>query len=563
MTRRLVMGNSQTEEEATMSSVNTPSTEAILRNAEATIHDLSRRRLLVGAGAAGALAGIAGLLPGRSADIAQASGPNDAMVNVKDYGAVGDGKTDDREPIMKAIEAGVAEGRTVFLPPGVYMLGSRLYMLHGLTMKGAGRFSTTLRLMPNCNGPILDAPPAPKLVGNDLTLMDITFDGDAQNSELTGASVALLHGYDTNRWYVARCRFMHGRGYGVGLQGRPTTNTGHEDLYFVDCEFVENHVYASGSGGIDTKSGKRFTMVNCVVIKEPVGFDIRSHFTTLINCHAYDCDFGFLIRAISNVPGSTDWEGTFTVLGGSVTNCIGTGLTIANSTEQANDAGITNATVIGFNSRNNGRGLATAEPDSWNPDNAIALTVLGGHFEGNGDQGIAANGARYALVQGAVCRGNGSHGIELIETKDASISGCDLRDNNGWGLYMDNGAKSTDRISTVGNVIKGNGAGAITSLGSGSKVLANTTDQVSTLSSASTIAVPEGCDTVLITGSTNIGSVKASFDGRRIVLRFAQALTVVSGNNLKLRGNFNATSLDTLTLVCMGGNWYEVARSAN
>lgn len=44
-------------------------------------------------------------------------------VNVKDYGAVGDGVTDDTDAIRAAIEAVLeAGGGTIFLPEGIYLV---------------------------------------------------------------------------------------------------------------------------------------------------------------------------------------------------------------------------------------------------------------------------------------------------------------------------------------------------------------------------------------------------------------------------------------------------------
>src|ERR1700690_2434589 len=48
-----------------------------------------------------------------------------AVFNVKDFGAKGDGKTQERDSINKAIEAAAgAGGGTVQFPPGVYVSGS-------------------------------------------------------------------------------------------------------------------------------------------------------------------------------------------------------------------------------------------------------------------------------------------------------------------------------------------------------------------------------------------------------------------------------------------------------
>jgi hypothetical protein len=87
---------------------------------------------------------------------------------------------------------------------------------------------------------------------------------------------------------------------------------------------------------------------------------------------------------------------------------------------------------------------------------------------------------------------------------------------------------------------------------------------IATVASASTIAIPIGQAVVSITGTTNIATITATgHSGARVTLVFAGALTVTDGSNLRLAGNFTSTADDTLTLVCDGTTWYEVARSVN
>ena len=76
---------------------------------------------------------------------------------------------------------------------------------------------------------------------------------------------------------------------------------------------------------------------------------------------------------------------------------------------------------------------------------------------------------------------------------------------------------------------------------------------------------PSGCDFWTVTGTTNIQVILGnySYEGRMVTFRFAGALTVVDGGNLKLAGNFVTTADDLLTLRYYSGSWYEVARSVN
>jgi hypothetical protein len=85
-----------------------------------------------------------------------------------------------------------------------------------------------------------------------------------------------------------------------------------------------------------------------------------------------------------------------------------------------------------------------------------------------------------------------------------------------------------------------------------------------TVASASTVTLPDDVSAALISGTTNITSITAAGNkGREVRLVFAGVLTFTDGSNLKLAGNFVTTADDTISLVCDGTNWYELARSVN
>jgi hypothetical protein len=85
---------------------------------------VSRGELLAALGAAGVGIASASALGGSSA--AYATAPDD-WHNVKgDYGAVGDGTTDDTTAINNAITGAAAAGGTVYFPPGTYRVNGTI-----------------------------------------------------------------------------------------------------------------------------------------------------------------------------------------------------------------------------------------------------------------------------------------------------------------------------------------------------------------------------------------------------------------------------------------------------
>jgi hypothetical protein len=86
----------------------------------------TRREFLVAAGAAGAGMLMAGAGKAAAAEPAgERGGAVDQWhgLNVRDFGAAGDGKTDDTKAIQKALDSAAGVQGTVFVPEGVYLCG--------------------------------------------------------------------------------------------------------------------------------------------------------------------------------------------------------------------------------------------------------------------------------------------------------------------------------------------------------------------------------------------------------------------------------------------------------
>ena len=72
-----------------------------------------------------------------SSHLAVLDNPSVQVVNAKDHGAVGDGKTDDTKALQAALDAAVAKGPVCYLPAGHYRLDGSLVVPPGVTLCGA------------------------------------------------------------------------------------------------------------------------------------------------------------------------------------------------------------------------------------------------------------------------------------------------------------------------------------------------------------------------------------------------------------------------------------------
>jgi hypothetical protein len=101
----------------------------------------SRRRLLRQAGLA---AGGGLVLPAaRAAESAPTAAPKAGSLNVRDFGAVGDGVKDDTGAFVAALKAaGELGGNTVFVPRGNYLIQDRLEIPENVVLEGVFRAPT-------------------------------------------------------------------------------------------------------------------------------------------------------------------------------------------------------------------------------------------------------------------------------------------------------------------------------------------------------------------------------------------------------------------------------------
>lgn len=103
--------------------------------------------------------------------------------NVKDYGATGNGTTDDTTAVQNAINAAQTGGGQVFVPPGTYLVGP-LTITSDVAIRGTG-WGSKLRLKNASNGYLLTLSPASGAYIS-VDVAHLTIDGNAGNQTSGG-----------------------------------------------------------------------------------------------------------------------------------------------------------------------------------------------------------------------------------------------------------------------------------------------------------------------------------------------------------------------------------------
>ncbi|CAM4411535.1 right-handed parallel beta-helix repeat-containing protein [Paenibacillus tarimensis] len=85
--------------------------------------------------------------PAESSEHANPEAPSPGWLNVKDFGARGDGSTDDLEAIARAAgKAAEVSGGVVYFPPGEYVITDTLMITRPMKLAGAGKDASVIRL---------------------------------------------------------------------------------------------------------------------------------------------------------------------------------------------------------------------------------------------------------------------------------------------------------------------------------------------------------------------------------------------------------------------------------
>lgn len=481
------------------------------------------------------------------ADLAAAAGFTDTSgfiqrslmpFNVKDYGAVGDGTTNDYPAFQAAFDAAMAvPGSTVYAPAP----------------------ATSYKL----NSTVVVEPPSGTQV-----FVNFVCDGNFNAITWGGADdtpVFQLLGLKFSRWQGVRIRIPDTASgvIGLDLDGNASgtytscSNNGFYDVLVSSHESDSQIGWRIGHNGLNTDFSFN-SWVNCHVTQDTktgtsIGWAMEG--ANALNNNWYGCAAGQLAKGWTN----TSTAGARYAHGGASMWFHGCGAS-SNTTDY--EFGTVGPYGI-FGGRYE-LGEVFIDVQLGAASNAASVTVENVQVEnyaGDANRTVIHMASAGALVLNGLridqsSSGGGSafpdHGIYLEGGGggygSVTFNGCLLFSEDPPFLKSGNWrVKGLDTCQIV------NSSGQTT--GYFGAILA--------VNSAATVTLPASGELFTINGSTNITSVTASWPGRRVTLRFTDALTFTDGSNLLLAGNFTTSDQDAITLICDGTYWFEVGRSAN
>lgn len=112
--------------------------------------------------------------------------PVRGVTDVRDYGAAGNGTTDDTTAVTNALAAAVAAGNTLYFPPGTYLVGA-ITITTDVTIRGAG-WASKVKLKNSTNDYAFKFSPPGGGIKADIA--DLSMDGNASNQTAGGCIYA-------------------------------------------------------------------------------------------------------------------------------------------------------------------------------------------------------------------------------------------------------------------------------------------------------------------------------------------------------------------------------------
>jgi len=472
-------------------------------------------------------------------------------VSVKDFGAKGDGTTDDTAAIQAALNSLGALGGTVVVPNGMKcLIDNNLTIPVSCHLVGPHSFvgtpgSNASAPYGNMGGALLVNSTKTITVNSGASLRGLliyrkgmTF--PAANSSAFAGTAITIGGDDAA---IASCLVMgfNKAVYSSSYQRQKIEYLLHDNLNGIeitncaDIAYISNcHAWPFSNIGVGgsytniTRSGKAYYLHDLC------------DWAKVTDCFSWGYAVGFQVTSANSV----------TLLGCGADN--------------AYSAGPLNTGSIGF--------YISGTSTDTTLDNCQAAAQEAQGIYVNTTGGVQTKITNFNAWGGD----SGTDGI-LIDSGDVTILGGIIRSQNNGVRVTSTGVRvfvDGVRFETILNKpILAVSPSSLVFLGDSIDYSNFTGSPAPSLlcqsvASAASVVLPNSGDTFNITGTTNFGTLGHGWAGREVTLIFAASLTVFNGTgavtNMRLAGgsNFAAAAGSALTLRHNGVQWYQVGQSA-
>lgn len=380
-------------------------------------------------------------------------------VSVKDFGAVGNGVTDDTAAIQAAISS-LTSGGTVYFPAGIYIVSSQINSTgYGIVLEGAGSQAAILKTN-SATAHVLN------VTGWNTGVVALGFDTSVTR---TGGHYVLLQGAFS---YIERCRFdrhwvavaipnfengaptsvrnciFHDATPGATVFGsgaiwidRPST-----DVY-LDNLLLLNDVNGPATYGINIQRAGAVTLSNVEIVKQGIALLInpqaggRAQAVFVTNTY-FDTCHGNCVLVQPGNGGAAEWL-KFTNVWTSPAEKDANGFLLDASNGTIGNVNITNFTC----------------------HNDLGPGGTGILFQGAGIKEVTINGG---MVQGhfyGIAAGPNVSDFTITNVSAGAYDPTHPGAGNTYGIVVSNGA--SDRYIITNNRVSGNTAGGVVDNGTG------------------------------------------------------------------------------------------------
>lgn len=201
--------------------------------------------------------------------------------NVKDYGAVGDGITNDWQSITNALAAADSNG-TVFFPPGIYLVDKKIILGGNITVMGSGYKNTVIKMAAGGNQSIIGTP-LDEHKRYYTQILNIGFDGNGDN-QTQGSCIEM---YNASEMKIINVRCENPKDHGIYIGGTESI------IPYLESVLIRGKKGVSGGHGVYLDYGSSdvwLVDVDCGWFDKGYGFLLSgAEASSLVNCQAWQC----------------------------------------------------------------------------------------------------------------------------------------------------------------------------------------------------------------------------------------------------------------------------------